>query len=101
MQPYIQNSVWKDDISGLLDPDETPQLQFLLDDTSRFVRTHRFNKRSTIYQENGTNRFWYRDDFHRTHFEVFNSTGDHIGEASLDDGILDTSKRDSAKSLIL
>jgi len=50
-QTYILNNVWKDDISGLLDPEEIQQVRFFLKLETRFVRTHRFNKWSIIYEE--------------------------------------------------
>lgn len=102
MRTCILDNVWGDDISGLFDTEEIPNCQFLLQDESRFVRTNRVNKRSIIYKELYCDRCWYLDDFHKSHFEVFNvTTGDHLGEASLDTGILDVSKRDSSKSLSL
>ncbi|HAF85854.1 MAG TPA: hypothetical protein DCG32_05705 [Sphaerochaeta sp.] len=102
VQTCLLANVWGDDISGLLDTEEILQCQFFLEDESRFVRTSRFNKRSVIYKEKASNRYWYLDDFHRSHFEVFDSsTGDHLGEASVDAGFLDTSKQDPAKSLKL
>ncbi len=102
VQTFILDNVCGDDISGLLDTEAILEFQFLLQDQSRFVRTGRFNKRSVIYKEIYSGRLWYLDDFHRSHFEVFDaSTGDHLGEASLDAGFLDTSKRDSSKSLHL
>ena len=100
MRACILDTIWGDDISGLLDTEEIPKFQFLLQDESRFTRTSRFNKRSMIYKEICSGRLWYLDDFHRSHFEVFDAaTGHHLGEASLDAGFLDTSKRDFSKSL--
>jgi hypothetical protein len=102
MQAFILDNIWGDDISVLIATEQIPTCQFLLQDESRFVRTSRFNKRSIIYKEICSGRLWYLDDFHRSHFEVFDaSTGEHLGEASLDAGFLDTSKRDSSKSLNL
>ena len=65
----------------------------LLENECRFTKTSLVG----IYQEKDTNYYWYLDNFHKTHYEVFDSTGkQHIGEANLQ-GRIDTSKRNSVK----
>ena len=56
---------------------------------------------SSVYKEIATGYYWYKDNFHRTHYEVFDSFGKkHLGEASLD-GIIDKGKADKGKHSIL
>lgn len=58
-----------------------------------------------IYKEKRTGYYWYKDTFHKNgseHLEVFDSLGEkHLGEASVIDGELDTSKADTTKKPIL
>lgn len=56
---------------------------------------------ASVYRQKRTGFLWYLDNFHKTHFEVFESQGKkHIGEATLD-GTLDRSKKDSKKHPIV
>ena len=74
---------------------------FSLLDKSRFTRTNRTEQGQRVFQEKNTNYFWYLDNFHKNHFEVFDNTGkQHVGEANLQ-GQLDTSKRDGKKTLYI
>lgn len=55
---------------------------------------------ATVYKEKSTGYYWYLDNFHKTHYEVFDKTGKkHIGEANLD-GKIDFSRADSKKQPI-
>jgi len=73
---------------------------FSLLDDSRFARTNIIEQGQRVFQEINTRYFWYLDNFHKNHYEVFNSTGkQHIGEADLY-GKLDISKHDSTKKPI-
>lgn len=56
---------------------------------------------SSVYKEIATGYYWYKDNFHRTHYEVFDSSGKkHLGEADLD-GVIDKNKADKNKRPIL
>ena len=56
---------------------------------------------ASVYRQKRTGFLWYLDNFHKTHFEVFEHQGKrHIGEASID-GELDRSKKDSKKHPIV
>jgi len=73
---------------------------FSLLDRNRFTRTNLKAQGQRIYQENGTNYYWYLDNFHKAHYEIFDSTGkQHIGEADLE-GKLDISQCDNTKKPI-
>jgi len=74
---------------------------YLLFDRARFERTNHVWIKEKIYKEKSTGYFWYNDFYHREnkkHFEVFDSKGIHLGEASME-GILDQSKADPTKSI--
>ena len=80
-----------------------PNSFFYLSDTSRFERTCwvRRESKQRIYKEIETDRYWYYDFFHKDnseHYEVFDSVGNHIGEADCN-GIIDESKKDNNKSI--
>ena len=72
--------------------------ELILKDKKRFKPTNRISYKceTQIYVEIETKYYWYFDNFHKTHFEVFDRTKKHIGEANLK-GELDTSKRDASK----
>lgn len=77
--------------------------QFSLLNTSLFERTSYIYQPSKqrIYKEKNSGRFWYYDFYHKgnkEHYEVFDVVGNHFAEAD-SNGILDESKRDSAKSI--
>ncbi|MBQ7080589.1 MAG: hypothetical protein IJM92_13235 [Fibrobacter sp.] len=76
-----------------------PKLE--LEKDSRFRKsTHKPVKGAVVYEEIETEYLWYKDTFHTgksAHFEVFNSVGIHLGEASLD-GALDRNKADKNKN---
>ena len=76
---------------------------FSLSDTIRFEKCTGIDEiqGASVYKEIKTGRYWYKDMFHKTHYEVFNSTGKkHLGEADMD-GNLDENKKDTSKSAIL
>ncbi len=70
---------------------------FLLD-YSKFRRTSKVQRGGRVYKEISTNYFWYLDTLHRNHYEVFDKSGKHIGEATLS-GEIDKSKADKAKTI--
>ena len=70
----------------------------ILKDEGRFTPTSRVSVLGTkIYEEGKTQFYWYFDNFHKTHFEVFDSTKIHLGEGDLL-GNLDRGKSDSRKN---
>jgi len=77
--------------------------QTILSNQKRFKKTpYRYHSR-TIYQEKITCRYWYVDNLHegkRAHLEVFDKTGQHIGEADLE-GHIDETKQDPTKNINL
>jgi len=91
---------------GLIDKREYFKRKFtfglitLLENEYRFTRTSKVEQGQQVYKETETNRYWYLDKFHKTHYEVFNSVGKHIGEANLD-GFIDESKKDNTKTITL
>lgn len=74
--------------------------KFSLDDCQRFIKTNKVLQGVTVYEEIGTKYYWYLDNFHKTHYEVFDSDGkNHLGEADLN-GNLDRTKKDKRKKAI-
>ena len=72
---------------------ETP----IVENTDRFEKTTKLVKGAPVYKELLTGYYWYLDTLHKSHYEVFNSQKEHLGEADLD-GNLDTSKQDKSKN---
>lgn len=76
-----------------------PKLEIEKD--SRFKKSSHYPmKGAVVYEEIETGNLWYKDTYHTgksAHFEVFNSVGIHLGEASLD-GVLDRNKADKNKN---
>jgi len=88
----IEFSEWKNTLENS---------EFSLKDTKRFKTTPYKWKKQAIYIEITTGNYWYYDYFHKDnkqHFEVFNSTGEHLGEANTS-GMLDESKADKDKRI--
>ena len=78
--------------------DKLYQLSFLDKNPQRFTKTNKISILNTvIYIEDKTKYYWYFDNYHNTHFEVFNKLEIHLGEANLD-GILDPNKADKKKN---
>lgn len=61
-----------------------------------FIKTKFDVQGRAVYRKEATGEFWYLDNFHRNHFEVFSSTHKHIGEADLE-GMMNENTRDSSK----
>jgi hypothetical protein len=72
----------------------------LLENECRFTRTRKTAQGQQIYIEITTRHYWYLDNLHKKHYEVFDSRGIHIGEASLD-GIINVSKKDNTKTITI
>lgn len=74
---------------------------FSLKDTTKFEKSSYTVQGATVYKEKTTGRYWYMDNLHKTHYEVFDHLGKkHIGEAGLD-GVIDKTKADTDKKPIL
>lgn len=54
-----------------------PELEDCLKDTTRFEKTSIICQGRSVYQEISTQYFWYLDNLHRSHFEIFDPTGKH------------------------
>lgn len=75
---------------------------FSLLNVNEFERTNFLHAKMRIYKNLSSGDYWYYDYFHKDnkeHFEVFDSTGHHKGEANMN-GVIDTTKRDSSKSIV-
>jgi hypothetical protein len=67
-------------------------VEFSLDDTRRFNKTSMIRQGQSVYKELVSGYYWYLDNLHKNHFEVFNSNEVHIGVSDLD-GNIDSSKK--------
>jgi hypothetical protein len=75
-----------------------PELKGILKDAKRFRKIPRQGEPNR-YFEILTKRYWYLDELHRNHFEVFDSTGkNHLGVADLE-GNIDETKKDPNRSI--
>jgi hypothetical protein len=76
-------------------------LDFSLYDKRRFQKTQLKWIKQSIFKEFTTNYYWYFDFFHKDnkrHYEVFDSLGDHIGEAN-EQGFIQQGTSDIRKSI--
>lgn len=78
-------------------------IPFSIKDQSLFEKTQKIYQPSKqrIYKKRDDNTYWYYDYFHHDnleHYEVFDKTGAHIGEADMS-GIIDSTKKDPQKSI--
>ena len=71
---------------------------FDLTNVSRFARTEQIFQGEPVYREQKTGHLIYLDHLHKTHYEVFDPQGKHLGEMSLN-GILDRTAADRNKRL--
>lgn len=71
---------------------------FYLKDTTRFKKTNFDRQGQMVYKETKTGCYWYLDNLHKNHYEVFDSKEEHIGIADMQ-GNVDTSKRVSGRKL--
>lgn len=75
--------------------------QTLLVNEDRFKKTSLRVQGRSVYYETSTGLYWYVDNLHfglAAHIEVFDTTGNHYGEANLI-GEIDLSKQDKDKKL--
>ncbi len=71
---------------------------FSLKDTTRFSKTKLVRQGQPVYKEIATNCYWYLDNFHKSHYEVFDSNEAHIGIADMQ-GNVNSFKRVDNRSL--
>ncbi len=77
----------------------TNHYKFLID-KAKFYPTSYKVQGARVYQELSTKYYWYLDNFHKNHYEVFSKDGKHLGVADLD-GTLDTSKKVNGRLISL
>lgn len=70
----------------------------LLENTERFRRLGQSRQGQPVYEEIVTGYYWYLDNFHHNHYEVFDSNEHHLGTADMQ-GNMDTSKLTSGRRL--
>jgi hypothetical protein len=73
-------------------------VDFSLKDVTRFSKTKHVRQGQPVYKEITTNCYWYLDNLHKDHYEVFDSNEVHIGIADRQ-GNVDTSKCVDNRSL--
>ena len=56
---------------------------FSLENKKRFQKTKLIEQGAFVYKELTTGYFWYLDNLHKDHYEVFDSNGKHIAEADM------------------
>lgn len=71
---------------------------FSLKDGTRFQKDGRIVQGQNVYREINTGYYWYLDNLHKNHYEVFDRNGQHIGTANTD-GVIDPSKRVNGRTL--
>ncbi len=71
---------------------------FSLKDGTRFQKDGRIVQGQNVYREINTGYYWYLDNLHKNHYEVFDKNGQHIGTANTD-GVIDHSKRVNGRTL--
>jgi hypothetical protein len=66
--------------------------RFSLKDGTRFQKDGRIVQGQNVYREIDTGYYWYLDNLHKNHYEVFDRNSQHIGTANMD-GYIDTTKK--------
>lgn len=72
--------------------------RFSLKDGTRFQKDGRIVQGQNVYREIDTGYYWYLDNLHKNHYEVFDRNGQHIGTANTD-GVIDPSKKVNGRTL--
>jgi len=94
---YCEEFIYTD-----LDFDKTPRdKQTMLRRQNLFIKTSEIVQGRAVYQNQINGYFYYVDNLHKgnaTHIEVFNGSN-HIGEADINFGKIDESKKDTSKKL--
>ncbi len=78
-----------------------PGDKFSLKGNSNYVPLEKYWNKERIYQHKETGNFWYFDFFHREnkiHYEVFDGSGEHFGEAD-ENGVIKNESKDSSKKI--
>ena len=57
-----------------------------------FQKDGRIFQGQNVYREIDTGYYWYLDNLHKNHYEVFDRNSQHIGTANMD-GYIDTTKK--------
>lgn len=74
---------------------------FSLENNPNFVPTDLIVQGQKVYRHKKTGEFWYKDNLHKNHYEVFDKTGKrHLGEAN-EQGWLNKGKADPKKKPIV
>jgi len=90
-------AAWFDNCEDLFDFCERHgAFVFDIQNTGRYQRTQRTEMGGPVFRDTATGNYVYLDRFHRTHYEVFDSNGIHLGEMTLD-GALNRAKADGLK----
>ncbi len=71
---------------------------FSLKDGSRFQKDGRIVQGQNVYREISTGYYWYLDNLHKNHYEVFDGKKQHIGTANMD-GQIDSTKKVNGRTL--
>jgi hypothetical protein len=71
---------------------------FSLKDITRFCKTGQERQGQLVYKELTSGYYWYLDNLHKNHYEVFDSNEKHIGIADIE-GNIDVSKRVNGRTL--
>lgn len=71
---------------------------FSLKDGTRFQKDGRIVQGKNVYREIDTGYYWYLDNLHKNHYEVFDRNGQHIGTANTD-GVIVPSKKVNGRTL--
>ncbi len=74
------------------------KISFNLHNKQRFIKTKSILQGQSVYQEISTDYYWYLDNLHKDHYEVFNSQGKHIGVADLN-GKIDAGKKEDGRKI--
>ena len=72
--------------------------QFSLKDATRFQKDKKIIQGQNVYKEISTGYYWYLDNLHKNHYEVFDRNGQHIGTANTD-GVIDPNKKVNGRTL--
>jgi hypothetical protein len=73
------------------------RVSFSLKDTTLFAKTTRIEQGQSVFKKKSTNhskaaQYWYLDNLHRNHYEIFDDGGNHFGVADLEGNITTTMK---------
>ena len=71
---------------------------FSLKDGTRFQKDGRIVQGQNVYREIDTGYYWYLDNLHKNHYEVFDGNGQHIGTANTD-GVIDPCKKGNGRTI--